>query len=360
MQLDSVMADEPKPTAEPGAPVPKDAIDPELVKLRRPGPRVGLLTAAGLVFLSIMYFVRLGPDRRFAGADTAPAKVTVADVLDGKVGADAYVTVDAEPLISHAIRATASKGSVGKRVVPARGTGERLWLVLDGDGWDPPQLTGYTGRLRKLADLPLATSVGDYAAEHPRPAFASAADVRAAFATGKVKSVTGEQVAVADADRIAYDLVDPDAATIVCTLNERFPNPGAWASALAAAGLTVKQTPAAIPEQARFELAMPDAMAAAKTALEKAQLWAARLDPITRHVESTWGALKSAPPPDLDRADLVGLYVSRDIPSDAYALITDEKPADYWYVTWIVVALGAVVLVFAWALVRAVKRDVLA
>ncbi|HTR50475.1 MAG TPA: hypothetical protein VMJ10_07175 [Kofleriaceae bacterium] len=353
------MDEEPKLPVEPGAPVPKDAIDPELIKLSRTRPRIGIVTAAGLVFLAVVYFVRLGPDRRFSGAGAEPTKVTVADVLDGKVGAEAYVTVDAEPLISHAIRATAAKGSVGKRVVPARGTGERLWIVLDGDGWDPPELTGYTGRLRKLADLPLATAVRDYAAEHPRPAFASPADVRAAFATGQVKSVTGEQVTVADTDRVAYDVVDPDAATIVCTLTERFPNPGAWASALAAAGLTAKPTPATIPEQARFELAMPNAYDAAKAALEKAELWAARVDPVTRHVDSTWGAVKAAPPPDLDRADLVGLYVSRAIPADAYALITDEKPDDYWYVTWIVVALGAVVLVFAWALVRGVKRDVL-
>jgi len=261
--------------------------------------------------------------------------------------------------VSHAIRATAAKGSAGKRVVPARGTGERLWLVLDGS-WEPPALMGYTGRLRKLADLPLATAVADYAVTHPRPAFASAADVRAAFATGQVKTVTGEQATIADGDRVAYDVIDPNAATIVCTFTERFPNAGAYASALAAAGLTVKQVPAAIPEEARFELAMPDAFAAAKAALEKAELWAARADQITRHVDTTWGALKAAPPPDLDRADLVGLYVARDIPSDAYALITGEQPADYWYVTWVVVALAAIVLVFAWAFVLAVKRDVLA
>ena len=59
------------------------------------------------------------------------------------------------------------------------------------------------------------------------------------------------------------------------------------------------------------------------------------------------------------QADLIGLYVERSIPSGAYALITGERPEDYWYVLPISVALLGVGLVFAWALVRAVKRDLL-
>src|SRR5207237_1348955 len=81
MPFASVMADEPQPTAEPGAPVAKDAIDPELVRLGRPRPKVGLVTAAGLVLLSIFFLVRLSPDRRFSGAPEKPARVSLADVL---------------------------------------------------------------------------------------------------------------------------------------------------------------------------------------------------------------------------------------------------------------------------------------
>ena len=67
-------------------------------------------------------------------------------------------------------------------------------------------------------------------------------------------------------------------------------------------------------------------------------------------------ARRRSPTPQLD---LVGLYVERSIPSDAYALITGERPEDYWYVLPITIALGVIGLVFAWALVRAVKRDLL-
>src|SRR3569623_722577 len=152
------MADAAKDENE-GAPIPKDAIDPELIKLGRPRPKIGVITAAGLVFLSVFFLWRLNPDRRFAGSAETPARVTAADIVAGKVALDRFVAVDAEPLIAHAIRATNSKGSLGMRVVPARGTGERLWLVLSGDGWDPPTVGPYTGRLRKLGDLPFADAI---------------------------------------------------------------------------------------------------------------------------------------------------------------------------------------------------------
>ena len=58
--------------------------------------------------------------------------------------------------------------------------------------------------------------------------------------------------------------------------------------------------------------------------------------------------------------DLVGLYVVRAIPSDAYALILGEHPQDYWYVLPVTILVALIGLLFAWALVRAVKRDLLA
>ncbi|HSN30992.1 MAG TPA: hypothetical protein VLT45_32120, partial [Kofleriaceae bacterium] len=185
------MADSAKDENE-GAPIPKDAIDPDLVKLTRPRPKIGVITAAGLVFLSVLFLIRLNPDRRFSGRDAAPTRVTAADIASGKVAADSFVSVDAEPLVSHAIRTTAAKGTLGLRVVPARGTGEKLWLVLSGNGWDAPTVGPYTGRLRPLADLPFADAIHEYAAKNPRPVFATPSAVRAGFATGKVTTVGGE------------------------------------------------------------------------------------------------------------------------------------------------------------------------
>ncbi len=353
-------------TPEPGAPIPKDAVDPELIKLSRPRPKVGVITAAGLVFLSVFFLWRLNPDRRFSGAGDAPQKVQVSDVLAGKVDTDAFVALEAEPLMAHAIRATVAKGNPGLRVAPARGTGERLWIVLDGDGYNPPTLGPYTGRLRKLSELPFATTIGDYAHAHPRPVFASASAVRAGLASGKVATVAGETVTVGANDKVAFDVVDPSTVRIVCAINERMPNAAAWTKALAAAGITPNGAPTATTEQVTYEAA--GSVSELTTKLQAASLWAARVDPVTRHYDTTWGALAGSSPagftvngttiPDAE-LDLVGMYVARGIPGDAYALLTDEKPADYWYVLPVAIALGVIALLFAWVLVRAVKRDLI-
>ena len=353
-------------TTPEGAPIPKDQVDPELIKLSRPRPKVGVITAAGLVFLSVFFLLRLNPDRRFGGAAEEPTKVTAADVVADKVGADSFVAVEAEPLVAHAIRTNAAKGSLGLRVVPARGTGERLWIVLDGNGWDSPTLGAYTGRLRKLSELPFAHAIADYAAAHPRPVFAAASAVRAGLQTGKVATVTGETVTVAAADRVAFDVALPNTSVIVCALSDRMPNAAAWQKALTDAGITPDGAPQATTEEARFEVTGTPSALSQK--LQAANLWAARVDPVTRHFETTWGALAGSSPagftvngttiPD-GELDLVGLYVARTIPSDAYALLTGEKPADYWYVLPVAIALAVIALVFAWALVRAVKRDLI-
>jgi hypothetical protein len=348
-----------------GAPVPKDYVDPELIKLSRPTWRVGVITAAGLVFLSLFFLLRMNSDRRFGGSEE-PTRTTVADVLAGKVSSDAFVSLDAEPLVAHAIRTNASKGSLGLRVAPARGTGEKLWIVLNGDGWAQVNVGPYVGRLRKLSDMPFASAVGDYAATHPRPVFAAASALRAGLSSGKVATVTGETVTVGAADRVAFDVVEPNTSVIVCAFDERYPNAAAWTKALTDAGITANGAPQATTEQAKFEVTGSPSSLTQK--LQAANLWAARVEPVTHHFETTWSALAGSSPagftvngttiPD-GELDLVGLYVARGIPSDAYALITGEKPADYWYVLPVSIALAIIALVFAWALVRAVRRDLI-
>src|SRR5262249_23738137 len=77
-------------------------------------------------------------------------------------------------------------------------------------------------------------------------------------------------------------------------------------------------------------------VSAATARLESARLWAARVEPITRHFQTTWATLRRSPPSGLDlggtilpddQIDLVGLYVARGIPARAYALVTPASPA---------------------------------
>ncbi len=347
--------------------------DEELIKLaRRPGPKIGVITGLGVVILCAVFVLRLNGDRKFSG-DDAPEKVSVAQIVEGNVAADHFVAVDLAPLMSHAIRAARNKTGVGLRVVPVRGASDKLWLVVNGDGWDEPTMETYQGRLERLEDLPFADAVSEYARANPRPVFAKAASVRAGLAAGKVAMVTGDTFTVADADKVAIDLQDPNAAIIVAALNERFPDAASWSAALGRAEITVGQplTPApnASEQQVRFEVNGANAVADTTAKLEKAELWAARVEPLTRHFETTWGTLKSSPAagftvdasttiPDAE-LDLVGFYVARGIPDGAYALITGDRPQQYWYVLPITIVLVIIGLLFAWVFVRSMKRDFL-
>lgn len=367
------MADlSPTEERDPGAPVAKDAIDPDLIKLKRTPSKISVITAAGVVFLCALFLVRLHGDRTFGGEGT-PQTVAAADIVAGKIETNSYVTVAAEPMMAHAIRASVSKTGIGHRVVPIRGTSDRLWLVVHGDGWDPPNMSGYTGRLRKLEDLPFAGAVHDHAAANPRPQFATIAEVRKALGASEIALVSGERVRVETTDRVAFDVVDPGSALVIAAINERHASIGAWTDALTAAGLTpgkamegaTDSSPLGAdgkPTQVRFEIAMPDAVNAVTAKLESAGLWAARVEPITRHHTMSWGELRTKldtlKVPDT-AIELVGLYVSTSIPGDAYVLVTGEDPKDYWYVWPITAALALILLLFAWALVRAVKRDLL-
>jgi hypothetical protein len=373
MQIASVMADEVstdsgEPAETKAPPVGKHNVAPdeELIKLRRSPPKIGLLTAAGVVFLAVFYLLRLNPDRKFAGNDDQPTPTTVADVASGRLDPESYVSMPAEPLMAHAVRAQTAKNSVGLRVVPVRGGANMVWVVLPGDGWAPETQGAYIGRLRKLSDLPFAGVLADFLTAHPRPLFAKAAAVRAGFASNQVATVAGDTITVRDNDRIGFDVTEPNAAVVVVTYNERFPNLAAWAKALADAGVTGVGPGRDDRERAFFDISMPGAVATIGTKLEAAGLWAARVDPVTHHHETTWRALKASGPtgftvggltiPEAE-LDLIGMYVVRDVPSGAYAVIIGESPQDYWYVLPVAILVALIGLLFAWAFVRAVRRE---
>jgi hypothetical protein len=356
---------------EDGARVPPGTIDPDLVKLGRGRSKIGIITAAGVVGLCVYFLLRLGPDRKFAGEGDKPTAVAISDILGDRIAPNSFVDLEAEPLVSHAVRSIKARGDVGLRVVPVRGTGDRVWLALPGDAWDPPVINNrYTGRLRKLGDMALASSVKSQVEANPRPLFATAAAIHAGLAGGRVKLVTGDDVALTDSHQVAFDVVDPNAATIIVSFIERFPDIRGWNGAMKRAGIEVKPGTAkpgdAALGQGRFEVAMSVDEATAK--LQAAELWAARVEPVKRHRAGTWGDLKKsgagglalggAVTPDA-QVDLVGIFVDRPIPDDAYTLVTNEIPQDYWYVLPITIALALIGLLFAWALVRAIRRDLL-
>jgi hypothetical protein len=368
------MADESKPepvdpdaASAVGAPIAKDAIDPDLIKLRRPRPEVGIITAIAIVALCAFFWFRLGPDRQFGNSATSPRAAAVSDILAGEIATDQLIAITAEPWMAHAVRASTTKGTAGLRVVPARGTGDRLWLVIPGDGLSAvSEQPNYVGRLRRLRDLPLADDIEAYLHHRPRPVFAPPAAVRAAIAGAPLRTVNGDQVTVRDSDSVSVDVIDLESCILVVTFNERLPDAKAWTDALLSAGLL---SSAVVPQQsspvtARYTLPLSTAVALER--VQKAGLWAARIEPILRSHLGTWGQLRTSPDaqfaignvaiPDA-QIDLIGVFVARGLPSDAYALIASESPSDYWYVRPISIALLVLGALFSWILARAVRRD---
>ncbi len=363
----------PMPTTEPGAPVAKSAIDPDLIKLSRGRPKIGAVTAAAIVILCGYFILRLSPDRKFAAAGEAQ-HVTVAEVAAGKVAPESFVELEGEPLMANAIRASKAKTGLGLRLTPFRGSGDRVWVAL-GDGDDTPTLGNYHGRIRPLTTMPFEDAVRAYAVANPRPVFATPAAIAAGSATNAVKTVDGGDVTLADGDRIAYDLLAPDAAALYVTLTDKTLDHGPlldvaqWQAHLASIGIPATPSPGteqlarrdAVLRQARLDVAMP--VAAVTQKLETAKLWA-RIEPVVRHHETTWRELKASmattPGPTgaapLAGVDLVGLYVMRGIPADARVLLVGEQPKDYWHVMPLTVVLALIGLLFAWALVRAFKE----
>jgi hypothetical protein len=353
---------------EPGAPVPRDAIDPDLVKLARKRPQIGLITALGVIAICFYYILHLGPDRRFGGEPETPRPVTLADIITGKIPYNSYIALDADPLMSHAIRASTSSGDPGSRVVPVRGAGERVWLVIDGNGSVKPNLKSYVGRLRRIADLKSAHVLDAHATKYPRPTFATAAAVRAGLASGDVTTVAGDQVRVGAGDKVAFDLIEPARATVTVRVPTEatadhgpLPDAKAWIAELAKHGVTATLAPVpgevdAILNQVRLDVSMSADDVTAK--LEDAKLYAATVARVTRHHETTWGELAAAPAKLPEGDALIGLFVHRGISADAYVLIENEQPQDYWYVMPITIVLGIFGLLFTWALARAL-RDLL-
>lgn len=360
---------------EPGAPIPRDTIDPDLVKLQRTRAKIGIVTALGVVVLCLAFFLRLSPDRKFSGSTPGekPEPVVLAEILAGNVGTDEFVEVEAEPLFSHAIRTVKTKGDLGARLVPVRGSSDRLWLALQGDAWDPPAIKNrYVGRLRKLSDVAFADAIRNYAAANPRPVFAPPPAIRGAFTTNSLKTVTGETVTIADGDRVVFELAEPTRALVVASLSSTRKEVKAWTAALTEAQLPIlKSYPQTDLDtslaQLRFEVGVAPTIASKK--LVDLELWGVRVEAVTTRHETTWAALKKSPSvafavqtgaaiPDT-QVDLVGVYSKRELPDDAYALLTSERPEDYWYVLPITILLVGIALMFAWALVRAVRRDLL-
>jgi hypothetical protein len=363
MPSPDVHSDAPAGGRVSGQPVGPDEIDPDLIKLALPRPKIGALTALSVVVLCSYLLFRLWPDLTFSRQQPIAAHT-------GALTDNRLARLELSPLYSRAVRVRASDGAFGLRAMPAAGHGDKLWIVVGGDASAPVGLDAqpgpphaFAGRVRRLDQVQFASALRAAVASQTTPAFATAEAARASAqrGDGQVDTVSGDRIAVAAGDRVEFDIDQLDDALVVATLSERLTDASAWAEALTAAGISLTSTSPVASERhhVTFAVHQPSAVATATAQLEAAHLWAARVEKSSKTRTTTWGEWATAQPAAA-QPDLIRVFVSRQLPADAHVILVGELPAQYWYVLPLAVTLALFAALFAWALVRALRRDIFA
>lgn len=356
---------------QPGRPIGPDEIDPELIALPRPRMRIGPLLSLSVVVFCIFIMLRVRPDLRFALQDqTAQEMGSVAALLGTQDLDDRFVRVPAVPDRTLAVHVAASLAKPGSRLTPVQGTDGAFWIMLDGSVWTAGIQYNevYTGRMRRLADLPFADKLRRHVdGRPPAERFVQPAALRAALEAGAatVEAPAGDAIAVAADTPVHVYQAPGDLVRIMTIPTDGQPTAEAWTEALAAAGLV---TPDAKPragalESWVFTTSVTGGAEAAQVRLEEAGLMAAGAEPVLVVHEASWSDLAArgqalgvaSRQVPWDHIEWVSLTVPRTVPDQAWVLLTEERPQAYWYVPILFALLGLFGLLFSWALVRALR-----
>lgn len=169
--LDSAAADaEPGSTAalEPGAPVPPDAIDPELLKLSVPLPRRHPLVAVAVLLVGALLLYRMRTDLTYAMQPSTPRELgeAAAALRSGKLAeaAGGYVQVSGLPDRRNALSFDPKGSRLRTHVFRILGTGgaaSKVLVATPGVAASRAE-NRFTGRLRRFDEVYFADAVADY------------------------------------------------------------------------------------------------------------------------------------------------------------------------------------------------------
>jgi len=357
--------------SHPGRPRPRDEVDPELLVLPRTRARIGWLLALSVIAFCAYFMIRLRGDLVFSRAGDEPSRLrSIAEAL--AADPEDYVAIDAVPDRAFLLRVFASDAKDGHRLAPVLGSGNRLWIMFEGSQWDAPAAYDeiYRGRVKRLGDLPFYGDLVDHLATMQRiPRGVKIAALRAALEqrASSLEDIGGDRIALA-ADTpiaIAERVAGQSAVTVFRTDTQR--DESAWRHALEAIGLLAPGAPLVDTREDAwtFQVAAPDGVDAVEAKLVAARLFAARAEPYDRTHRATWGKLSAAPgglsvagtQVPWQSVTATAVETPRTAPADARVIITTEAPGDYWYLIPVYLVFAAIALLFAWALVRALRRE---
>jgi hypothetical protein len=146
---------------EPGAPVPPDAIDSELIRLPAPRPRRSPILAAAVIGLGGLLLYRLHGDIGYALRPTTPVDLGQARAAAAGLAAaeGSYVMVRGMPDYRNAVALEAKGERSRGQIFRLLGTGSRLLVSTGNPAERPRQEPLFSGRLRRFDDLPHAATL---------------------------------------------------------------------------------------------------------------------------------------------------------------------------------------------------------
>lgn len=201
-----------------GAPIPPDAVDPDLLRLSVPPLRRHPGVAIAVLAVCLLLLYRLRTDLQYALQSTDARHLGAAATLSGNgqlPGAvDHFVAIDGVPDHRNALAFDPKGGRPRQHVFRLLGTGSRLYVTTVAAG-GPPYVDQWSGRLRRFDDLSFADAV--------RTTWAATLVLRAvdlpklkALQPGALPSPlqitdrAGEQMTVAGQQDLLIDVIFPD------------------------------------------------------------------------------------------------------------------------------------------------------
>ena len=343
---------------------PGDDVDPELVTLSRPPPRLGLVFVACVLFLCSYAVFTLWPDMMFSLQDNEPTAIESPRALTSdRLGS--FVKVPAVPDRSAPIHIEGDKDS-GYRLVPLMTTSGRVWLRVTGKSFfaDPHEDEVYRGRLRRLDDLAYADQLRAVTRDNPVPWV-----VRPEAVTGadQVTTATGDSIQVAPSAPVTVRERVRGEVIVTFAPTDRLTSRDDAQAVLDEAGLALMEgasPEAAYPDAWTFAVKAPDGADEVRAALSQAGYFGVEVTTRSQEHEGIWSQLRRGATSvtlgetsiDLEDIESIVVMAHRDIPAEALVLVTEEIPEEYWWVAVLCLILGGIALFMFWTLVRIVRN----
>lgn len=347
-------------------------LDHELLSLRGPRPRVGVVLSFSIALLCAYLMVRIVPDVRFALEDDTPARANDAQALVD-MQPNSYVEIDSLRLDrAAAVRISHNPDPAmreGKRLAPASGTGASLWVAEGGRAADEPirRGQGYAGRLRALSEVPFADALTEYAQNEGAPRFTTAEALADALARGQseVDSPAGEPLPLEPDTPVAVSVVSPGESEITVVATDELPSAESWAQALARADALPGLRPPVAAGDDRWVFAAQNEADPLNAKLADAGLFGAHAEPRERALEARVAELDAG----ADRVAVAGeevaweaidgvwIEAAASVPDDALLLLAGESPRDYRHALWAFGILGTFALLFGYLLAHGLRRE---